>query len=217
MKRFSSILLAIIIATLAMLFSYASGWAQGRSTGIGLRGTYWNMNNGPAHVIVTNHDDFSGVDVGNGGGWIFLFSRIDEQTFFEFSLGAVGSVETLAHDGFHDDVNVTAVTPVLLGFRHNLFSLRSRSALQPYIAYGAGPYWLHDIKVREDFYGDEAIVKSKLKPGAYAGGGMNFMAASWFGLNFDVKYHFIDFNVNHDLSGFEYGLGFCFMWGRYRR
>jgi len=217
MKHPISFKSAVITATLAALLSYSSVSAQGRSTGIGLRGTYWNMNNGPAHVIVRNHDDFSAVDVGNGGGWIFLFSRIDEQTFFEFSLGAIGSVESVSHNDFRNNINVTAVTPVLLGFRHNLFSMRSRSALQPYIAYGAGPYWLHDIKVREDLYEDEAIVKSKLKPGAYAGGGMNFMAASWFGLNFDVKYHFIDFNVNHDISGFEYGLGFCFMWGRYRR
>jgi len=216
MKRQTLIALAAVTATLAALSSYSSVSAQVRSTGIGLRGTYWNMNNRPAHVIVTNHDDFSAVEVGNGGGWIFLFSRIDEQTFFEFSLGAIGSVESVSHDGFRNDVNVTAVTPVLLGFRHNLFSMRSRSALQPYIAYGAGPYWLHDIKVREDLYEDEAIVKSKLKPGAYAGGGMNFMATSWFGLNFDVKYHFIDFNVNHDISGFEYGLGFSFMWGRYK-
>ena len=217
MKHPISFKSAVITATLAALLSYSSVSAQGRSTGIGLRGTYWNMNNGPAHVIVRNHDDFSAVDVGNGGGWIFLFSRIDEQTFFEFSLGAIGSVESVSHNDFSNDINVTAVTPVLLGFRHNLFSMRSRNALQPYIAYGAGPYWLHDIKVREDFYEDEAIVKSRLKPGAYAGGGMNFMATSWFGLNFDVKYHFIDFNVNHDISGFEYGLGFCFMWGRYRR
>jgi hypothetical protein len=217
MKHQFTKMLALMIATLAALFSYSSVSAQVRSTGIGLRGTYWNMNNGPAHVIVTHHDDFSAVDIGNGGGWLFLFSRIDEQTFFEFSLGAVGSVESVSSNGFRDNVNVTAVTPVLLGFRHNLFSMRSRSALQPYIAYGAGPYWLHDIKVREDFYGDEALVKSKLKPGAYAGGGMNFMATSWFGLNFDVKYHFIDFNVNHDISGFEYGLGFSFMWGRDRR
>lgn len=217
MKRLTPVMLAAATATLVALFSYSSVSAQVRSTGIGLRGTYWNMNNGPAHVLVTHHDDFNAVDVGNGGGWIYLFSRLDEQTFFEFSLGAVGSVESISGSGFNDNVDITAVTPVLLGFRHNLFSMRSRSALQPYIAYGAGPYWLHDIKVREDLYEDEAIVKSKLKPGAYAGGGMNFMATSWFGLNFDVKYHFIDFNVNHDLSGFEYGLGFCFMWGRYRR
>src|SRR5574341_607561 len=174
------------------------------------------MKNGPAQIIVTNYGDYSAVDVGNGGGWIFLFSRVDEQTFFEFSLGAVGNVKSEAQHAFGEDVEVTAITPVLLGFRHNLFSFYSQSALQPYIAYGAGPYWLHDITIHERFYGDEAVVRSKVKPGAYAGGGMNFMMASWFGLNFDVKYHFIDFNVNHDYSGFEYGLGFSFMWGRYR-
>jgi hypothetical protein len=216
MKGKTIISLAAIAATLAPLSLYSSAPAQVRSTGIGLRGTYWNMNNGPAQVIVTNHDGYNAVDVGNGGGWIFFFSRVDAQTFFEFSLGAVGSVKSETYDGFNENVDVTAVTPVLLGFRHNLFSMYSQSALQPYLAYGAGPYWLHDISVHERFYGDEVVVKSKIKPGAYAGGGMNFMMASWFGLNFDVKYHFIDFNVNHNYSGFEYGLGFSFMWGRYK-
>lgn len=215
MKRHLMISFAAM-ATLAALLSYSSVQAQARSTGIGLRGTYWNMNNGPAHVIVTDHDDYSAIDVGNGGGWIFFFSRVDEQTFFEFSLGVVGSVTSESHHDFGEDIDITAVTPVVLGFRHNLFSMRSQSALQPYIAYGAGPYWLHDIKVRDGIYTDEALVTSRLKPGGYAGGGMNFMMASWFGLNFDVKYHFIDFNVNHDYSGFEYGLGFSFMWGKYK-
>jgi hypothetical protein len=213
-NRFITIM--AIIAAAFLLGAYSSVQAQARSTGIGLRGSYWNMNDGPAHIIVTDHDEYQAVDVGNGGGWIFFFSRIDEQTFFEFGLGAVGNVKSERRHDFGEDVEVTAITPVLLGFRHNLFSLYSPSALQPYVAYGAGPYWLHDITVHERFYGDEALVKTKIKPGAYAGGGMNFMAASWFGLNFDVKYHFIDFNVNHDYSGFEYGLGFSFMWGRYK-
>ncbi len=216
MKRKSMTSFAVIAATLTALFSYSSVQAQGRSTGIGLRGTYWNMNNGPAHIIVTDLDDYSAVDVGNGGGWIFLFSRVDEQTFFEFSLGAVGSFKSESRHDFGEDVDVTVVTPILLGFRHNLFSRYSQTALQHYIAYGAGPYWLHDIKVRDGIYEDAAIVKSKIKPGGYAGGGMNFMMSSWFGFNFDVKYHFIDFNVNNDYSGFEYGLGFSFMWGRYK-
>jgi hypothetical protein len=215
MKNLFITIMAIIAAAF-LLGEYSPVQAQARSTGIGLRGSYWNMNNGPAQIIVTNHDRYTGVDVGNAGGWIFFFSRVDEQTFFEFSLGAVGSVKSETYDGFNENVDVTAVTPILLGFRHNLFSLYNRSTLQPYVAYGAGPYWLHDITVHERFYGDEVLVKSKIKPGAYAGGGVNFMLASWFGLNFDVKYHFLDFNVNHDYSGFEYGLGFSFMWGHYK-
>ncbi len=216
MKGKTIISLAATAATLVSIFLYSPVQAQARSTGIGLRGSYWNMNNGPAQIIVTNHGGYNAVDVGNAGGWIYFFSRVDAQTFFEFSLGAVGSVKSETYDGFNDNVDVTAVTPVLLGLRHNLFSMYSQSALQPYLAYGAGPYWLHDINVHERFYGDEVLVKSKIKPGAYAGGGVNFMLASWFGLNFDVKYHFIDFNVNHDYSGFDYGLGFSFMWGRYK-
>jgi outer membrane protein W len=127
----------------------------------------------------------------------------------------VGSVKSETAQFSGENVEVTALTPVLLGLRHILFSVHNPSALQPYITLGAGPYWLHDVKVRDRYYEDEVTVKSKVKPGAYAGAGMDFMLASWVGLNFDVKYHFVDFNVNHDYSGFDYGLGFSFMWGRY--
>src|SRR5512134_255370 len=89
MKSKTIITLAAIAATLVSLFLHSPVQAQVRSTGIGLRGSYWNMNNGPAQITVTNHGGYNAVDVGNGGGWIFFFSRVDEQTFFEFSLGAV--------------------------------------------------------------------------------------------------------------------------------
>ncbi len=216
MKRHVIALLVVALARLGILSTACLAQMPARTTGIGLRGSYWNMNNGPAQISVTNLGHYTAVEVGNAGGWLYFFSRVDDRTFFEFSLGAVGNVKSETHNDFGEDVDATAVTPVLLGFRHNLFSLYSQSALQPYLAYGAGPYWLHDITVRDRFFDEEVVVKSKVKPGAYAGGGINFMMTSWFGLNFDMKYHFIDFNVNHDYSGFEYGLGFSFMWGRYK-
>ena len=82
--------------------------------------------------------------------------------------------------------------------------------------FGGGPYFLTDIRVRETFYDEEVNISTVLKPGVYAGGGLDFMLNSWFGLNFDVKYHVIDFDVSHEQTGFEYGLGIQFMWGRFR-
>lgn len=215
MKRYTTFLLAAIATVLGATSTSMQAQTPVRSTGIGVRGTYWRMNNSPAQVIVTNRADYQTVDVGNAGGWIFFLSRMSEQTFFEFSLGGVGSVKSETHYGFGEDVEAAVVTPLLLGFRFNLFSIYNENALQPYLAFGGGPYWLHDISVTERYYDEEVVVKSKVKGGGYAGGGMNFMMTSWLGLNFDVKYHFIDFNVNNDYSGFEYGLGFVFMWGKF--
>lgn len=109
------------------------------------------------------------------------------------------------------------VVPVLLGMRYHLFSPQNRSNIRPYVAFGAGPYWFADIFVHEEYWDEEEVtINSKLKAGGYAGGGLDFMLTSWFGLNLDVKYHFVDFNSNSDFSGYEYGLGLQFMWGKYR-
>ena len=43
------------------------------------------------------------------------------------------------------------------------------------------------------------------------------MMTSWFGFNFDARYHFINFDVNHEKSGWEYGLGVVFAWGKYKK
>ncbi|MDZ7261713.1 MAG: transglutaminase-like domain-containing protein, partial [candidate division KSB1 bacterium] len=37
-----------------------------------------------------------------------------------------------------------------------------------------------------------------------------------FSLNFDWKYHLVDFKFQESYSGLEFGLGFSFMWGRQR-
>ena len=215
MKRQSTLVLVAIVMALCSCSTNLQAQPPVRSTGIGVRGSYWKMNDSPAQIIATDYANYHAVDIGNAGGWIFFLSRMSDQSFFEFSLGGVGSVRSESHSIFGEDVEVTAVTPLLMGFRLNLFPMYSESALQPYLAFGGGPYWLHDINVTERFDHDEAVVKSRVKGGAYAGGGMNFMMNSWLGVNFDVKYHFVDFNVNHDYSGVEYGLGLVLMWGNY--
>lgn len=188
-----------------------------KSTGIGFRGTYWQSNNVQPQLSITDGFMHSKVDVGGGGGWIYFFSRIDNEWVFEFSLGAIGEAAVKESYYYGEDVDVNAIIPILFGLRHDLFSFRSKTALQPYVAFGAGPYIMSEIMVRErNFEHSNVNVKTKVKPGGYAGGGMNFMFSSWFGLNFDIKYHFVDFNVKPDYSGWEYGFGFLFTWGRYR-
>ena len=64
-----------------------------RSAGIGFRGTFWRFNNEKPGFAVSHSPCHTEVNVGGGGGWLYLFSRIDNDWIFEFSLGAVGKAE----------------------------------------------------------------------------------------------------------------------------
>lgn len=193
--------------------------AAPRMAGIGVRGSYWKRDGIQTEYTVIHNLHETRLNMGSGGGWIYFFSRINENLFAEFSLGAVGEVESRTNFFQEEDTRVSAVTPILFGLRLNLLPLESRSALQPYLTGGVGPYWFHDVHVQESSWGYEEEVTSstRLKRGAYAGGGTNFWFTDWFGLNFDVRYHFINFENDHPESGFEYGLGAVFAWGNYYR
>ena len=208
---------------LVLLFSFAfvqlANAYEGRTTGIGVRGTFWKPRSGDNWVHINTTHDYSQVDVGDGGGYVYLFSRLDDNSFVELTFGAVGHVESVNEDMFNTEVDVNAVTPLLLGLRHELFDAYSRTALQPYVAGGVGPYWFSDIFVRDNSmsFDEEVSVSTTAKFGGYLGGGFNFMLTDWLGLNFDVKYHFIDFNRKHEYSGYDMGVGLFFTWGRYDR
>jgi hypothetical protein len=190
-----------------------------RKAGIGFRGAHWKMSNDPATVHVSTDPDQAYVDVGSGGGYLYFFSRVSDASWLEFQLGAMGEVETHTEYFYGDETDVNAVTPVLLGLRHDLFSYDTESSLIPYISLGVGPYWFNDIYVKTEYFGfeNETEIRTKAKMGGYAGGGVNFMMTSWFGINFDARYHFINFDVNHDKSGWEFGLGVMFAWGQYKK
>ena len=208
----------VTFSTIFLFFFSVNLFAQRevKSTGIGIRGTYWNMTDDPTHIRVSNTGEYSTITSGSGGGYLFLISRMSSNTLFELSIGAVGQVEEESHHYFYNDIDVTAVTPLLFGLRFELTPPEAQNSLKPYLALGGGPYWLSNINVKEGFFEDEVIVDTKLHRGGYLGGGANFLLSDWFAINFDMKYHFLDFNVKHPNSGFEYGIGFSFMWGRYR-
>jgi len=186
-----------------------------KSTGIGLRGTYWKMTSDPSQITITEHWNHTSVSTGSGGVWLYLISRLNYNMLFELSLGAIGKVEEETIYYTHTDVDVFAVTPILFGLRLELVSPESRSALKPYLSLGGGPYWFSTVQVEERLYEEEVKIETDLKRGGYLGGGANFLLSDWFAINFDVKYHFIDFSKKHENSGYEYGIGVSFLWGRY--
>lgn len=204
----------------ALLFVFAcccaSAQAQTRSAGIGIRGTYWDMHRSGTLLRIENYNDHRLVDLGAGGGWLTFLSRTSDSWFLEFSLGGIAKeVESVQYFG-GEDTHVLAVVPVLAGMRFDLLTARNRGALRPYVAFGAGPYWVADIFVQDRFFEEEVHVESDLHAGGYLGGGIDFMIFNWFGLNFDVRRHFVNFDAHNEHSGYEYGMGVQFMWGNYR-
>lgn len=214
MKRNSILLLTFVLT--GGLSDSLRAQPGARTTGIGIRGTFWNMDNFHARIHVIDDVEYGNISVGGGGGWLYFFSRMNDYTFLEFGLGAIGTIEAESHFRSGEQLDIQGIIPLVLGLRHQLVGPTSQSALQPYLQFGGGPYWLTWVSGRETAFGDEFVVNTQLKPGAYAGGGLYFMLSSWFGLNFDVKYHFVDFNIQHERSGYEYGLGISFLWGRYK-
>jgi outer membrane protein W len=212
-------ILMIMAASLIILLTSPNSYAKkaARTAGIGIRGSYWNMSNVDNSFKVQTSPNYTEVDIGGGGGYLFFLTRMNERWMAELSVGAVGQVQTRTVNWDNEDVHVSAITPILLGFRNELTFMGNSDQLQPYFSFGVGPYWISNIHVEEKYFGcdEEVTVRSKIKPGGYLGGGVNFMMSSWFGLNFDAKYHFVDFNRNYDRSGYECGLGIMFMWGKY--
>lgn len=206
----------LVAFVLVLAWPCGTAYAQTRSAGIGIRGSYWNMNRGGSLLRIENNHERQFVDLAGGGGWLSFLSRTSDSWFMEFSLG--GLANTVEHVSYRDreDTRVKAMVPVLIGMRFHLLSAHNRGALRPYLAFGAGPYWAADVFVENYYYRDETHVDSELFAGGYLGGGMDFMILSWFGLNFDARRHFVGFDTNNEHSGYEYGLGVQFMWGNYR-
>lgn len=218
MMRSLASVFALTCATVLLFASTLVGQIRPRNAGIGIRGTYWNMANDPTQVTIRTWPHRTSIEAGNGGVWLYFFSRLDENSFLEFSIGAVGRVESESATLTGQQTDITAVFPVVLGWRFDLIDANSHGALRPYLAFGGGAYWLSDISVTDDAFSEElVVVNSTLHAGGYLGGGLNFMLSSSFGLNFDLKKHFIDFNKKHRNSGYEYGVGLSFHWGRYRK
>jgi len=208
----------VFISTLLLLLFSIELLAQRKvkSTGLGLRVTYWNLTNNANQLKVVTSMDRSSVSAGNAGGWLFLTSRLNPGTLFEISLGAIGNVQEESYYYMQSDTDVFMVNALLFGIRMELVAPQSQGALKPYLSLGAGPYWFSTIQANQQLYEQQVKIDTAYQPGGYLGAGTNFLLADWLAINFDLKYHFIDFNVKHEYSGYEYGIGITFLFGKYK-
>ncbi len=187
------------------------------TTGIGLRFSHWNVKDKAMTVQVYDHYTTTEVEAGGFGGAIYFFSRISPQLFVEFTLGAIGSVEQRTRYWNYEEVQSDAVVPILFGLRYNLLPRHIKSSLQPYAEAGFGAYWINDIQVENKYYYDSnhrVSVNSDTRPGGYIGAGLNFMLSKKFAINYDMRYHFVDFRNDEYHNGIEFGFGCNLMWGK---
>ncbi len=211
------------LMTLAALQPSELAAQRGRANGIGLRASYWNVGNQSIRWSGTTRQ--SAFEISGVGGWLNYFSRVSDHWYLDFNLGAIARVKGDEGDSSNADVQVSVLVPFLFGARYDLLPTKVSSAFQPYLAAGLGPYWNNSLQVRNRETGEDFTGEGKIQLGGYAGGGLNLVMTSWLAWNFELKYHFIGVRTHGDFekisyakntSGFEFGLGLAFMWGRKR-
>lgn len=204
------------VAIIVILSSNATVHAQGisRSKGLGFRLGLWKTARSEALISVSGTE----VELSGAGAWMTFFSRFNDDWFYEFHMGAFASVvsDKIDRENFVIETeDVTAIIPFLFGMRYDILSTRSHGGIQPYLGFGVGPYWITNVDAPLN-NPELSEVASGLKAGGYLGGGFNIALASFFALNFDMKYHAIDFKFDRDFSGLDFGMGFSIMWGQKR-
>jgi hypothetical protein len=206
------------IFSIFLICLFASGAAaQGlRSSGLGFRISYWNMHDAEGGFRVSTSGLNQSVNIDGFGFWLNFYSRVHNSWFMELNLGIVGRVDVEQNFLNTENVDVEGVVPFLFGVRYDLLSGRSPSKFHPYISLGGGSYWRSATSVWVDeVTGQEHVsTEGNALLGAYLGGGFNLPISSWLGVNFDLKYQFVDMEFSKGISGPEIGIGLIFMWGK---
>lgn len=207
-----------IINALAIVILFLTptlNWAEIKSTGIGLRGSYYGSGDQEMEFVSVDYQEHvQNSNVGAGGG-LFIFSRFSDQFFVEFTIGGLARVNTEHKVWFDEEVEVFSAVPMLVGIKYDILPLKSKSSLRPYISFGPGAYILSDVQVRRKFGVERGHVSTSMRGGVHAGAGFNFFFTESFGLNFETKYHLVDFDPDNSRTGVEIGIGLVFMWGEY--
>jgi hypothetical protein len=205
--------LAILLPSLTLISARALTGQELASTGIGLRGIHWNITE-ESQVEVNSNLHGAHVKVSGYGGSIFFFSRISKQFLFDFTLSGIGMVENNVEYWYGENVEAGGVAPILLGIRYLILPAENKSVLQPYLETGAGAYLINNVRVEDRRLLNETVaVESYTRPGVYLGAGLNFMLSRAFAINYNMRYHLVDFRNDIYQSGIEIGFGFSIMWG----
>ncbi|MBN1482380.1 hypothetical protein EH223_10100 [candidate division KSB1 bacterium] len=217
-KTIHIIVLQLCLCVPSALYSQGISRAQG----VGFRLNFWNITGGRTAVSYNTDQGAVDVDLSGTGVSLYYFSRAYRDLFFEMTLGAIAGGEINSENfGQSDKVEVETIMPFLVGLRYDFMSTRVSGALHPYVAFGGGPYTAFEVKTQsrysltgETIDSGEGSVQTRMEYGWYLGGGVNFVLTSWFAINADLKYNFIDIPEVKDYSGVSLGVGSVFMWGK---
>jgi len=216
MSNKAKVLLFAAAAAVLCVPSEAAAQVSRRTAGIVVRGSFWGLPQGHPQLIWTRVDEHTLFDGNGAGGWVSFLSRASDQLFLEVSLGTVVRTVEEVRRPAGTDTYVEALVPFLWGVRFLPLDPHGVGALRPYMSLGIGPYWAMDVLETETSSTHDVSIDSEHEFGGYLGAGVDFMFTDWFGLNFDVKRHYVDFRGRDDYGGFEYGIGLQFMWGDHR-
>ena len=184
-----------------IIFFIETSFAQvSKSTGIGVRGGYWEG-------ITADDVDIGGVVSSSAVGELYFFSRLKDNWFLEASIGGVVKSEI---NGIDARVQSTTMSPLLFGARYDLLSAEYNSILQPYISFGGGIFFYNRSTIQ---FGVSS--KNLAEPGIFGGAGVNILLSSSFAVNADFKYHAIKTSseTEVDYSGYKLSIGLAYMWG----
>jgi hypothetical protein len=208
--------IAYLSAIIGLLHSLTFAEGISRSTGIGLRAGFWNISGQSSSLRLSVNGGGSQVSVNGTGMYLYFFSRLYNNWFYEINFGAIGNVQVQSQ-AENVQTHISSIVPLLFGLRCDLFSTRLSGPVHPFISAGGGPYWTGSEQVDTVNQPGNVLVESNVNYGWYVGAGTNILLTSWVGLNFDLKYHVVDFKKNQEFdSGLEFGMGLCFMWGSKR-
>jgi len=214
-RDFKNTFLLLVVMMTIPAVSFAQGIT--RASGFGFKGGFWKT----AKSETLFRFDNSKIELSGVGAWLYHFSRVGPEWFYELHIGAFASIvsnEIEDEQGQEtiSEADITTIIPFLAGVRYDVLSARNYGGLQPYLSGGVGPYWITDVEAPSINSDKADVIDSRVKLGAYLGGGVNLAFTNWLALNFDLKRHFVGFQPQNDVSGLNLGVGLSFMWGQER-
>lgn len=131
----------------------------------------------------------------------------------EIAFGKDGGQSFILNGSDGNVEGTSRIWPFLTGIRYDWLPAKYESIIQPYFSGGFGFYWVMKSLVNGPFGEEDVVDESKMKAGIYLGTGTHVVLTSWFALNFDLKYHFINLHPTKEYSGIQLGAGVCFLLG----
>ncbi len=198
----------------------ANLFSQGlpRSTGLGIRAGFYKPKDPSSGVYVGPYTSSTVSGTSNGEKYTF-FSRVKGNWFLEAGFGTDEEEKvSFTKTGVNGSITgKSEIRPFLFGCRYDWLSPQYSRFLLPYVSGGAGLYWIKNNLVISNVHEIHVSNESQLKPGIYLGTGVHIVLKSWFALNGDLKYHFVNIQPGKGYSGFQFGIGCCFLWGKKRQ